>query len=136
MRYLGAPQSSPQRVRAAAAVVLRLALASPFLLSGLAKALDFAGAVGEVRALTGLEPAAVLAALVIAVQLGGSALLLAGGGAARLGALALAGFTIVASVLAHDFWNRSGAERLHDATTFLEHAGLVAGLLLAARARP
>ncbi|MFO6448373.1 DoxX family protein [Erythrobacter sp. NE805] len=110
----------------------RLALASPFLFSGITKALDFAGATGEVRALTGLEPAGVFAAAVIAVQLGGSALLLARGRAVWLGAALLAGFTLAATLVAHDFWNKPAGTALRDATTFLEHVGLIAGLALAA----
>lgn len=110
----------------------RLALASPFLLSGITKAADFAGATGEVRGLTGLEPAPAFAAAVIAVQLGGSALLLAKGRAVWLGAAILAAFTLAATFAAHDFWNRPAGLAVRDATTFLEHMGLVAGLGLAA----
>lgn len=102
--------------------LLRLALASPFLFSGLTKALDFTGATAEVRGLTGLEPAGAFAAAVVAVQLGGSALLLAGGRAVGLGA----------TLVAHDFWNRPAGTALRDATTFFEHVALLAGLGLAA----
>lgn len=110
----------------------RLALASPFLFSGVTKALDFAGATAEVQGFTGFEPAAPLALLVIAVQLGGSALLLAKGRAVWLGAALLAGFTLAATLLAHDFWAKPGGAWLRDATTFFEHMGLIAGLGLAA----
>ncbi|WP_296310170.1 DoxX family protein [Erythrobacter sp.] len=110
----------------------RLALASPFVLSGFTKAADFAGATGEVRGLTGLEPAPAFAAAVIAVQLGGSALLLAKGRAVWVGAAILSAFTLAATLLAHDFWAKPEGAALRDATTFLEHMGLVAGLGLAA----
>ncbi len=110
----------------------RLLLASAFVFSGVVKLADFAGTMAEVRALTGLEPASVWAALVIATQLGGSALLIAGGRLAVFGALILAGFTIVASVFGHPFWLCEGTPMIRDATTFLEHLGLVAGLLLSA----
>lgn len=126
----------------APAVILwlaRLALASPFLLSGITKAMDFAGATGEVRGLTGLEPAPAFAAAVIAAQLGGSALLLSKGRAVWLGAAILAVFTLAATFAAHDFWNKPAATALRDATTFFEHLGLIAGLGLAAlfaRTRP
>lgn len=113
-------------------LLARLALASPFLLSGVTKTLDFAGAVGEVRALTGIGPAAPLAAALIAVQLGGSALLLAKGRAVSIGAALLGTFTLAATVLAHSFWAKPEGLWLRDATTFFEHAGLVAGLWLAA----
>ena len=117
-------------------LLARIALASPFLLSGITKAWDFAGATAEVRALTGLEStsllAAPLAALMIAVQLGGSALLLAKGRAVWIGAAILSAFTLAATLLAHNFWAKPEGAWLRDATTFFEHMGLVAGLGLAA----
>jgi len=104
--------------RPAVALLLRIALVSAFLASGVLKALDFDGATGEVRALSGLEPAALFAVLVIA-----------GGRAAWIGAILLAGFTVVATIVAHDFWSKAGVARVRDLTTFFEHAGLCAGLL-------
>jgi uncharacterized membrane protein YphA (DoxX/SURF4 family) len=118
--------------RPGVAVLARLALASPFLVSGILKASDFAGAVAEVRWLVGLEPAGLLAALVIATQLGGSVLLIAGGRLAWMGAVLLAGFTALATLLAHAFWTKSGIEAAHDLTTFFEHVGLIGGFLLVA----
>lgn len=110
----------------------RLALAAPFLLSGFLKLLDFPGAVAEVRGLAGLEPAALFAALVIATQLGGSALLLLGGRRAWVGAGLLAGFTVVATLLAHAWWRRTGIDRVRDLNIFWEHAAICGGLVLAA----
>lgn len=136
MMLLAAAASADNRKAATAPPGLlwlaRLALASPFLVSGIAKALDFAGATAEVRALTAVEPAAPLAALVIAVQLGGAALLLVRGRAVWLGAGLLAAFTLAASLVAHDFWAVPEGARVRVATTFFEHCGLVAGLVLAA----
>ncbi len=118
--------------RPGVAFLARLALVSPFLVSGVLKALDFSGAVAEVRGLVGLEPAGLLAALVIATQLGGSVLLIAGGRLAWIGAVLLAGFTAMATLLAHSFWTKSGIEAAHDLTTFFEHVGLIGGFLLVA----
>lgn len=115
-----------------AGLLARIALASAFVLSGIVKLADFAGATAEVRALTGMEPAAFIAAAVIAVQLGGSALLLMGGRLAWIGAALLGTFTLAASIAAHDFWNADAAMWARQATTFCEHLGLVAGLALAA----
>jgi transmembrane protein len=112
--------------------VARMLLASAFLFSGTTKGMDFEAAAAEVHALTGSRASSLLAALVIAVQLGGAALLVAGGRAAALGALLLAGFTVVATIVAHDFWAKTGPAAARDATTFLEHAGLVGGFLLVA----
>lgn len=112
-------------------LVLRTVLVSAFLVSAVTKIRDFAGATGEVRGLTGLEPAAFFAALVIAVQLGGAILVIAGGSAMWIGAAMLAGFTLFATIAAHGFWRSEGTERVRDLTTFFEHMGLIAGLCLA-----
>ncbi len=48
-------------IHPATALIARLALASAFLVSGVHKALNFTDAVAEVRGLTGLEPAGLLA---------------------------------------------------------------------------
>ena len=47
-------------------------------------------------------------------------------------ALALAIFTLVATVLVHDFWNMQGEERLARSRVALANLGLVGGLLLLA----
>ncbi len=108
------------------------ALAAPFVLSGLSKAFDFAGATAEVRALTGFEPAWVGAVAVIAAQLGGAALLLGGGRWTRYGALLLALFVAVATLLAHSWWTKAGIDRVRDFNAFWEHIAIIGGLGLAA----
>ncbi len=113
------------------ALLARIALVSAFLVSGVIKTLDFPGAVAEVRALAGIEPAAVLAILVIVTQLGGAALVIVGGRAVWIGAGLLAGFTVVATLLAHAFWTKTGIEQARDLATFFEHVGLIGGFLLA-----
>ena len=111
---------------------VRALLCSPFIVSGISKALDFPGTVAEVRSLAGIEPASLFALLVILIQLGGALLLVLGGRGAWVGTTLLIGFTIVATFLAHPFWLREGTERVRDFNIFWEHVGLVAGLLLAA----
>lgn len=120
------------RALAGIALVARIALCSAFLISAVTKTLDFQGAVGEVGGLTGLEPAPVFAVLVILTQFGGSVLLILGGRAAWAGAALLGGFTLVATVIAHDFWTKTGVEATRDLTTFFEHMGLIGGFVLAA----
>ena len=114
------------------ALLARIAAALPFLLSGLAKLTDFGGAIAEVRGLTGLEPAALFAVLVIATQLIGSALLIAGGRFTWIGAGLLAGFTVVATLYAHAFWLKPEAERFLNRNIFFEHISILGGLALAA----
>lgn len=110
----------------------RAGLCLAYVYSGLAKLIDFPAAIAEQQHF-GLQPAALFAAATIAVQLGGSALvLLARGRLAALGAAALAGFTVIATIIGHPFWTMSGIERFHNFNAFLEHAGLVGGFGLIA----
>ncbi|WP_295679599.1 DoxX family membrane protein [uncultured Nevskia sp.] len=110
----------------------RAGLCLAYVYSGMAKLIDFPAAIAEQQHF-GLQPAALFAAATIAVQLGGSALVLfAQGRMAALGAAALAGFTVIATLIGHPFWTMSGIERFHNLNAFLEHAGLVGGFLLIA----
>jgi uncharacterized membrane protein YphA (DoxX/SURF4 family) len=111
-------------------IAARIALASPFFISGIVKLFDFAGARAEVAGL-GLQPPALVAAAVILVQLGGSALFLTRKWC-WLGAGMLAVFTVVATVLAHAFWNAAGPDRAHQTATFFEHVAIVGGFAAAA----
>ena len=115
------------RFAAFAAALLTL----PYWTSGLAKLLDPGGALDEARHF-GLEPAMLTVAATILVQLGGSALIVLGR-RAWLGAGALGVFTAIATVIAHPFWQVvEPMARFHERNTFLEHAGLIGGLMLAA----
>ncbi|KDP87933.1 DoxX family protein [Cupriavidus basilensis] len=108
-----------------------LGLCAAYLQGGLVKLVDFQGAIGEMSHF-GLSPAPVFAALVIALELGASALILTGR-LRWLGALALAGFTVLATFLALRFWELpAGQERFMAANSFFEHLGLVGGFLLVA----
>jgi uncharacterized membrane protein YphA (DoxX/SURF4 family) len=107
-----------------------LALCAAYLQGGLTKALDFPGAIAEMRHF-GLEPAAPLAALTIAVEIGASLLILTG--IRRwAGALVLAGFTLFATFVANRFWLMAPPERFMAANSFFEHIGLVGGFVLVA----
>ncbi|VWD34623.1 DoxX family protein [Burkholderia lata] len=107
----------------------RLALVSAYLIGGVAKALDFSGAVAE-QAHFGLQPAALWAALAIAVEIAGS-LCIVLGRFTWLGAGSLGMLTLVAMAVANDFWNRTGAEHFMALNSFFEHLGLIAALVLA-----
>lgn len=106
-------------------------LTLPYWSSGIAKLFDLGGALGEARHF-GLEPAALVVALTIAVQIGGSLLIILGR-QAWLGAGALGVFTAAATLIAHPFWQVADpVARFHERNTFLEHVGLIGGLMLAA----
>lgn len=107
-----------------------LALASPYLQGGLVKALDLPAA-GADMAHFGLEPSRPFALAVIALELGASGLVLAG--LYRwLGALALAAFTVAATLMANRFWDLAGPERFAAANGFFEHLGLAGAWILVA----
>jgi len=108
----------------------RVALVSAFLIGGVSKLSDFTAAVSEQEHF-GLHPGGLWATLAIAVELGGSALVVFG----RLvwfGAGALGVLTAVAMLTANDFWNMAGHERFLALNAFFEHLGLIAGLVLVA----
>lgn len=107
-----------------------LLLCTAYLQGGLAKLVDFQGAVAEMVHF-GIAPAAPMAAATIALELGASVLILSG--LYRwAGALGLAGFTFMANLLANRFWELAPPERMMSANGFFEHLGLVGGFLLVA----
>ena len=110
----------------------RAGLCLAYVYSGVSKLFDFPSAIAEQQHF-GLSPPALFAAATITVQLGASALVLLWRGLpAALGALALAGFTLLATFVGHPFWRESGMDRFNDLNSFLEHFGLVGGFVLAA----
>ncbi|MFG1248890.1 DoxX family protein [Xanthobacter flavus] len=120
------PLLSPRPVRAFAL----LALTSAYLQGGLTKAMDFPGAIAEMTHF-GLTPAAPLAAGVIALEIIAPIMILSG--LMRwAGALALAAFTVAATLLANRFWGMAGAERFAAANAFFEHLGLAGAFVLVA----
>jgi uncharacterized membrane protein YphA (DoxX/SURF4 family) len=108
-----------------------LGLCAAYLQGGIVKATDFGGAIAEMQHF-GLSPAAPLAIAVIALELGASVMILTGF-YRWLAALALGGFTLMATLIALRFWELpAGHERFLAANAFFEHLGLVGGFLLVA----
>lgn len=98
--------------------------------AGLAKLADFQAAVAE-TAFFGLQPAGPLTALVIAVQIGGSLLMITGI-KPWLGAGALAVFTALTIPLVHHFWSLEGEAAIAHFHTATEHVTVIGGLMVAA----
>src|SRR5690349_18443693 len=96
-----------------------LALCAAYLQGGFDKATDFAAAEAEMTGL-GVTPPGPFVALTIAVELGGSFLILIGF-YRWLGALGLAGFTLFASLLANRFWEVAGPAHIPLENAFFEH---------------
>src|SRR4051794_3957554 len=118
------------RPLSALVVAARILLVSVFVFSAISKSINFAEAVQELQAL-GVPAAPLATILVILVQAVGSALLLFNR-SAWIGAALLALFTLSATLLAHGFWRADEAAYMRELTTFLEHLGIIGGLLLAA----
>lgn len=125
-----APVAALLRARAFG-YLARAVLTLPYWWSGVAKLANPQAALAE-AAHFGLKPAGLVVAATVLLQLGGSLLLVVG----RLGWLAagaLGIFTGLATLIAHPYWTIADpVERFHATNTFLEHVGLIGGLMLAA----
>jgi uncharacterized membrane protein YphA (DoxX/SURF4 family) len=108
-------------------LIARVMLSLVFLLSGIDKLLHWPAGLAEIEAM-GLPFAPWMLTATVITQIAGG-LSVALGAFARLGALALAGFTVAATILAHGFWNATSAEWQHQFTTTMEHVAIVGGFL-------
>jgi len=107
-------------------LLARLMLSLVFLWSGIDKAAHWSEGLGEIVS-AGLPYPSLLLAATVLVQLGGGLSVVAGS-FIQLGGMALAGFTVVATMLFHDFWAVADlVERQHQLTTFLEHVAILGG---------
>ena len=107
-----------------------LALCAAYLQGGIHKLWDFNGAIAEAQHF-GLPLPSVAAAATIVTELGASALILSGY-YRWIGALWLAGFTLVATFVANRFWEIPQPERFMAENSFFEHIGLIGGFVLVA----
>ncbi|MDR0254088.1 MAG: DoxX family protein [Brucellaceae bacterium] len=112
-------------------LLARILLTMTFWLSGLVKLFDFPAAVAEMSA-NNLPAPVFFAALTIAVQLIGSALVIWGGSLVWLGAGALGVFTAITIPLVHAFWRAEGAEAIIKMHVAIEHISVIGGLILVA----
>ena len=112
----------------------RLLIVALFLPAGLGKLANFGGITGMIAS-KGLPLPAVVAALVIALEIIASLALLVGF-RTKWAALALAVFTVAAGVLFHDFWAASAAQAMAQQQAFLKNLGIAGGLLLFAALGP
>lgn len=108
----------------------RVAIVTLYLVSAAAHVTGFRGAIAE-QVGYGMPAPALMAALTVVVEIVGSLLILAGRWV-WLGAGMLGVFTALGAVLAHPFWTMQGGPRFEALATFLEHTGLVGGLILVA----
>jgi uncharacterized membrane protein YphA (DoxX/SURF4 family) len=114
----------------ASILLLRSGLAVVFLYAGADKLCHWQESLDEVAAL-GLPVPRLFVTLTVVTQIVGAGMVVTGIFAA-LGAMVLAGFTILATVLGHRFWLLRGQLARRELTTALEHVSIVSGLLLLA----
>ncbi|MDR6950995.1 transmembrane protein [Ancylobacter sp. 3268] len=108
----------------------RLLLVVPFLGSGIAKLVDFPGAVAEM-AHFGLNPPWLYAVATIITQLAGSVLILLNR-ATWLGAGAFGIFTALTIPIAHHFWTMEGMQAQMEFFFAVEHIAVIGGMILVA----
>ena len=109
-------------------VVARVLLALMFILAGFSKFAGLEGTAGYIAS-KGLPMPAVLAFLVALLEVVGG-IALAIGFQARIAGLALAVFTLVASVLFHNFWAMPADQAFVQQLMFMKNLAVAGGLLL------
>ena len=114
-------------VQNSAALVGRILLAVIFILSGFNKITGYDGTAAYMA--TKLPMVGILLPLTILVELGGG-ILLAIGYKARWAALALAGFTIVAAFIFHNFWAVEAAQKMGQQINFMKNIAITGGMLV------
>ena len=117
-------------LRSPLALVGRFLLALMFVMAGFSKIAGFAGTVGYIAS-KGLPAPQVLAALTVVLEIGGGLALMAGFHA-RWAALLLALFTLLASVIFHNFWAMPAEQQMMQQLMFMKNMSVVGGLFLVA----
>ena len=105
----------------------RILLSLMFVLAGFSKIGGFAGTVGYMQS-KGMPAAELLAVLTILLEIGGG-LALMFGFMTRSAALALAAFTVIASLIFHNFWAVPEAQKMVQNLMFMKNLSVVGGLL-------
>lgn len=114
----------------ASVLIGRLLLAALFLPAGIGKLTGFEGTVGYIGSV-GLPLPTIAAVLAIIVEIGGGLALILGAGT-RIAALALAGFTLVASFFFHAYWGAPADQQMVQQLLFFKNIAVAGGLLILA----
>ena len=111
-----------------AALVGRILLALMFVWAGYGKITGYAGTAGWMAS-SGMPMVGLLLPLAILIELGGGIALIVGF-KARWVALALAGFTLVASLIFHNFWAMTGDAVMTNTLFFYKNVAVIGGMLM------
>lgn len=115
-------------LQSSAAVIGRVLLAVMFVLAGFSKIGGFDGTVAAIAS-KGLPLPTLLAAGTVALEIAAGLALIVGW-RARWAALALAVFTVIASVLFHAYWAMPAAEQGVQQLMFMKNMAVTGGLLM------
>ena len=118
----------------AVALAGRILLAAIFVISGFGKIAGFDGITGYIAS-KGLPMPQVLAALTIALELGGG-LLLVIGYKVRIVAILFFLWLIPTTILFHKFWGIDAAQVQNQMNNFLKNVSIMGGMLLLAAFGP
>ncbi len=110
------------------ALIGRVLLALMFLIAGFSKLGGLEGTAGYIAS-KGLPMPQVLAIGAAVLEFVAAAMLIVGW-QARWAALALAAFTLLASVLFHNFWAMPEAQKMMQQQAFLKNMAAIGGLLM------
>ncbi|HKQ31339.1 MAG TPA: DoxX family protein [Burkholderiales bacterium] len=105
----------------------RIFIALIFLISGIGKAVGFAGTAGYIAS-KGLPMPEALAAIAVAIEIGAAAMIMLGW-KARLGALALLVFLIPVTIIFHPFWAVAAEQVQLQRIMFLKNLSIVGAVL-------
>lgn len=108
-------------------LVGRLLMAVLFLPAGISKIAGFAGTVGYIAS-KGAPVPEIAAIIAIIVEVGGGLALILGF-KARWAALALAAFTLVATVMFHNYWTFPAEQQMMQQLMFMKNVAVIGGLL-------
>jgi putative oxidoreductase len=111
-----------------AALVGRVLLALMFVWAGYGKITGYDGTAGFMASM-GVPMVGVLLPLTILVELGGGLALIVGW-KARWAALLLAAFTVLATVVFHNFWTMTGGAAMNNMLFFYKNVAVIGGLLM------
>jgi putative oxidoreductase len=114
--------------RDGAALVGRVLLALMFVWAGYGKITGYVGTAGFMASM-GVPMVGVLLPLTILVELGGGLALIVGW-KARWAALLLAAFTVLASVVFHNFWTMTGDAAMNNMLFFYKNVAVIGGMLM------
>ena len=114
--------------RDGAVLIARVLLASIFIWSGFGKLTGFEGLASGIAA-KGLPLPTVLAAVAVAMELGGGILLLIGLRARWIGLLFVL-FLLVITPMYHDFWNAAADAVMSQKVNFMKNVAIMGGMLM------